>query len=89
MSRKVLGLDRFLTFLLGLVLLVGGAAAIAWWGGWAAQVFPAWATGSAPAPGTPSAPGGSPPPRPRRRRSWRSSRSGGSWPTCRAAAPRT
>ncbi|MEW1959749.1 hypothetical protein [Kineococcus sp. NPDC059986] len=40
MSRKVLGLDRFLTFLLGLVLLVGGAAAIAWWGGWLKQVFP-------------------------------------------------
>lgn len=40
MSRKVLGLDRFLTFLLGLVLIVGGAAAIAWWGGWLKQVFP-------------------------------------------------
>ncbi|MEZ0494649.1 hypothetical protein AB2L28_20625 [Kineococcus sp. TBRC 1896] len=40
MSRTVLGLDRLLTFLLGLVLLVGGAAAIAWWAGWLSQVFP-------------------------------------------------
>ncbi|PRY14565.1 hypothetical protein [Kineococcus rhizosphaerae] len=40
MSRKVLGLDRFASFVLGLVLLVGGAAAVAWWGGWLARLVP-------------------------------------------------
>ncbi|MEZ0163274.1 hypothetical protein AB2L27_00680 [Kineococcus sp. LSe6-4] len=40
MSRKVLGVDRLVAFVLGLVLLVGGVAAVAWWGGWLAQVLP-------------------------------------------------
>ncbi|WP_432572095.1 hypothetical protein [Kineococcus sp. SYSU DK005] len=40
MSRGVLGLDRVVTALLGLVLLAGGAAAVAWWGGWLARVLP-------------------------------------------------
>lgn len=41
MSRSVLALDRVLTFLLGLVLLVAGVAAIAWQTGQLARVWPA------------------------------------------------
>jgi len=41
MSRSVLALDRVLTFLLGLILLVAGAAAIAWQTGQLARVWPA------------------------------------------------
>jgi hypothetical protein len=41
MSRSVLALDRVLTFLLGLVLLVAGAAAITWQTGQLTRVWPA------------------------------------------------
>lgn len=40
MSRAVVVLDRFMTFLAGLILLVLGAAAILWWLG----TFPSWPT---------------------------------------------
>lgn len=37
--RRTLALDRFATFVAGLVLLALGAAAVAWWGGWLQQVW--------------------------------------------------
>ena len=40
MSRAVLALDRILTFLLGLLLLAAGAAAVAWWAGQLGRVWP-------------------------------------------------
>ncbi|WP_369054241.1 hypothetical protein [Kineococcus terrestris] len=40
MSRKVLGLDRLVAVLLGLVLVAAGAAAVAWYAGWLAQLLP-------------------------------------------------
>lgn len=41
MSRGVLAVDRVVTFLLGLVLLLAGLAAIAWWAGQLDHVWPA------------------------------------------------
>ncbi|PRY13031.1 hypothetical protein [Kineococcus rhizosphaerae] len=40
MSRRVLGLDRVVAVLLGLVLLAGGAAAVVWAAGWLRQWWP-------------------------------------------------
>lgn len=39
MSRKTLALDRFVAFVLALVLLVGGAALVAWPTGWLDQLL--------------------------------------------------
>ncbi|WP_432561744.1 alkaline shock response membrane anchor protein AmaP [Kineococcus sp. SYSU DK003] len=39
MSRAVLGLDRFLALLAGIVLLVAGAATAAWGAGWLVRVW--------------------------------------------------
>lgn len=39
MSRRTLALDRFLALVLGLVLLVGGAALVAWPTGWLDQLL--------------------------------------------------
>ncbi|MFH5821112.1 hypothetical protein [Georgenia sp. AZ-5] len=41
MSRAVLALDRIVTLILGLVLLLGGLAAIAWWAGQLDRLWPA------------------------------------------------
>ncbi|WP_127127260.1 hypothetical protein [Georgenia sp. SYP-B2076] len=40
MSRAVLALDRILAFVLGLLLLAAGTAAVAWWAGQLGRVWP-------------------------------------------------
>jgi hypothetical protein len=41
MRRSVIGLDRLLAIVVGLCLLVIGAAAVAWYAGWLAHAWPA------------------------------------------------
>lgn len=52
MKRSVLGLDRFLTLLLALVLVVAGAAAIAWGAGWLPSLWAGAPSELDPAPVT-------------------------------------